>query len=206
MSKGTKADSKPSPEDAVKKVVAATPGATTEGIGKATGIARSTAGKLLGRLANAGELVRHQGGRDGGKRLPDRWTLAGVEMPAAFAAHVAGGANAASAAAPSKPSKSDATAKGSGRRQPAKAGAAKPASGPGGEAVAGKPDRLKAGGLEPIVLDYLKKNADTPHGPAAVAKAIDRSSGAVANCLKRLAAGKQAKQVSDKPLRYSLAA
>lgn len=35
-------------------------------------------------------------------------------------------------------------------------------------------------------------------GPAAVAKAIDRSSGAVANCLKRLAANKEAKQVSDK--------
>jgi hypothetical protein len=66
-----------------------------------------------------------------------------------------------------------------------------------------KPDRLKAGGLEPIVLDYLAQNMDSgPHGPAAVAKAINRSSGAVANCLKRLAASNQAGQVSDKPLRY----
>jgi len=222
MSKGTKADSKPSPDAAVKKAVETTPGGTTEGIGKAAGLARSTAGKVLGRLADDGQLVRHQGGRDGGKRLPDRWTLAGVEMPAAFAAHVAVGATAASdAAAPSKRAKGESAAR-SGGRQPAKAGATKPASAgsrqpakasrakpgnaPGGEAVAGKPDRLKAGGLEPIVLDYLKKNADSgPHGPAAVAKAIDRSSGAVANCLKRLAESKQAKQVSDKPLRYSLA-
>jgi hypothetical protein len=40
------------------------------------------------RLADAGEVTRHQGGRDGGKRQPDRWTLAGVEMPDAYAGHV----------------------------------------------------------------------------------------------------------------------
>jgi hypothetical protein len=45
-----------------------------------------------------------------------------------------------------------------------------------------------------------------PHGPAAVTKAIDRSSGAVSNCLQRLAASKRAQQVSDQPRRYSHAA
>ena len=88
---------------------------------------------------------------------------------------------------------------------------AKPASGPSDDkpaAANGDADRrLKAGGLEPLVLAYLKKNADSgPHGPGAVAKALDRSSGAVGNCLVRLTEAKQVRQVSDKPRRYSLAA
>jgi hypothetical protein len=97
-------------------------------------------------------------------------------------------------------------------QQPAASAAqAKPASG----RSAGKPavangngdERLKAGGLEPLVLDYLKKNAHSgPHGPGVVAKALERSSGAVSNCLVRLTAAKKIKQVSDKPRRYGLAA
>jgi hypothetical protein len=58
-------------------------------------------------------------------------------------------------AAPSKPGKG-ADAASSGRRQPAKAVAA---SAPGGEAIAGKPDRLKAGGLEPIVPSTTSRKA-----------------------------------------------
>jgi hypothetical protein len=86
---------------------------------------------------------------------------------------------------------------------------AKPASGRSGgsPAARGKPDRLTAGGLEPLVLDYLKKNDGSgPHGPGAVAKALERSSGAVGNCLVRLTAAKKVREVSDKPRRYSLAA
>jgi hypothetical protein len=92
-------------------------------------------------------------------------------------------------------------------RQPAANNAnTKPAS-----ATDGKPssdaDRLKPGQLEPLVLAYLKTNADSgPHGPTTVANALERSSGAVGNCLARLTAAKKVKQVSDKPRRYSLAA
>jgi hypothetical protein len=44
----------------------------------------------------------------------------------------------------------------------------------------GEPDRLEPGQLEPLVLAYLKKNAASgPHGPTTVAKALERSSGAV---------------------------
>jgi acetate kinase len=67
--------------------------------------------------------------------------------------------------------------------------------------------RLKAGGLDPLVLKYLKDNADTaPHGAGAVTKALERSSGAVGNCLVRLTEAKKVKQDSEKPRRYSLAA
>lgn len=88
---------------------------------------------------------------------------------------------------------------------------AKPASGRSDDkptAANGDADRrLKAGGLEPLVLAYLKKNADSgPHGPTTVAKALERSSGAVGNCLVRLTKDKKVRQDSDKPRRYSLAA
>lgn len=57
------------------------------------------------------------------------------------------------------------------------------------------------------MLAYLKANADSgPHGPGAIAKALERSSGAIGNCLTRLATANKVKQVSDKPLRYSVAA
>jgi hypothetical protein len=77
----TKTRSKGSPDEAVKTAVEKTPGGTTEGIAMTAGIGRSTAAKALARLADASEVTRHKGGRDRGKRLHDRWTLAGVEMP-----------------------------------------------------------------------------------------------------------------------------
>jgi hypothetical protein len=83
---------------------------------------------------------------------------------------------------------------------------AKPANATHGQ-PSGDTDRLKPGQLEPLVLAYLKENADSgPHGPTAVAKALERSSGAVGNCLVRLTAANKVKQASDKPRRYSLAA
>jgi len=67
--------------------------------------------------------------------------------------------------------------------------------------------RLKPGQLEPLVLNYLKDNADSgPHGPTTVARALERSSGAVGNCLERLTKTKQVRRVDDKPRRYSVAA
>jgi hypothetical protein len=114
------------------------------------------------------------------------------ELPPAYAGHVVGGASPEAAqrnrsGGRDKPAKGTRTTS-SRARQSGKAGA--PVSTAKSDPPQGaKPDRLKAGGLEPMVLDYLAQNADSgPHSPAAVAKAINRSSGAVANCLKRLAA------------------
>ena len=200
MTSSTKSNAKTSPDEAVKKAVAETPGATTQDIAQVAGIARSTAGKVLGRLADKNEVTRYAGGREG-KRLPDRFTLAGVEMPpAAHAAHAIPGP----AAAPAHGTQSDEVSADNGT-------ATNPQESDGSQAsaaVKAKADRrLKAGGLEPLVLEYLKKNADSaPHGPTAVAKALDRSSGAVGNCLTRLTAAEKVRQTSEKPRRYSLAA
>jgi hypothetical protein len=68
-------------------------------------------------------------------------------------------------------------------------------------------ERLKPGQLDGLVLAFLKENIDSgPHGPTAVAKALNRSSGAVGNCLVRLTRERQVREVSKRPRCYSLAA
>lgn len=199
MSKSTIPTAKPSAEDAVKKAVEDTPGATAEAIAGAAGIGQSTAGKMLARLAQSGEITRFEGGREQGKRLPDRWTLAGVEIPPPDATHTATGSAA----------KVDYGTKQPSAAEPAKATGTKPASATDGKpsAIKANANKLKPGQLEPLVLDYLKENADSgPHSPTTVAKALQRSSGAVGNCLVRLTRAKKVHEVSEHPRRYSLAA
>ncbi len=66
---------------------------------------------------------------------------------------------------------------------------------------------LKPGKLDGLVLAYLKSNAhSTPHGPSGIAKTLGRSSGAVANCLVRLARDERVVEVSERPRRYRLPA
>jgi hypothetical protein len=193
MTSSVKNDSKPSPDETVTKAVKEHPGTTIEGVAKQAGIARSTTGKVLRRLADAGEVTRHEGGLDGGKRLPDRFTLTGVKLPAAYATHAGDGASGKAA----KPA----------RGKPGNGKSVAPGTGKPGASAPGKPDRLKAGGLEPLVLEYLENNKSAaPHGPSQVAKALGRSSGAVGNCLVRLTEAKKTKRVGDKPVRYDLAA
>lgn len=57
------------------------------------------------------------------------------------------------------------------------------------------------------MLKFLEDNASSgPHGPTSVARGLQRSSGAVANCLVRLKSAKQVRQVGEKPRRYKIAA
>lgn len=159
MSKTANTAEKPTPEKAILKALASKPNATAAEVASIAGLGRSTASKMLTRLASSGEVRRTYGGRDGARRLPDHFSLA----------------SAGPAAKVAKPTAPD--------------------------------DRLKPGQLDGLVLAYLKKNADSgPHGPTTVAKALDRSSGAVGNCLVRLTRTKRVREVSEKPRRYSLAA
>jgi DNA-binding IclR family transcriptional regulator len=158
MQNGKQTTEKPASEEAVLKALASNPEGTAADVAAAAGVGRSTASKVLARLASSGEVHRTEGGRDGTRRLPDRFALARAE-PAAKGA---------------KPKAAE--------------------------------ERLKPGQLDGLVLDYLKKNADSgPHGPTTVANALKRSSGAVSNCLVRLTKSKLVRQESDKPRRYSLA-
>jgi DNA-binding IclR family transcriptional regulator len=185
MATKPKISSTPRPADAVLKVVSEHPGTTGEHVAKLTGIARSTASKALADHTKSGAISRHLGGREGRKRLPDRYTAKGVKLPAEK--------DATSTATATKSTTTAAKKTGDAKRN---ADASKPAP-----PTAEKADRLKPGELDGLVLKALDE-ADGPLSATQLAKLLDRSSGAIANCLTRLTAAKQAKQASDKPRKY----
>ncbi|MEV4423067.1 hypothetical protein AB0L40_24275 [Patulibacter sp. NPDC049589] len=124
------------------------------------GLGRSTVGKALAALEQAGCARRQAGGRDGARRLPDRWTATTPDAPP-------DAADAASVVPPQ-----------------------------------GTTGRLRPGQLDQLVLDDLQAHAGEPASPTTVAKRLGRSSGAVANCLTRLAAADRVRQISQRPGRY----
>jgi predicted DNA-binding transcriptional regulator YafY len=65
----------PSSAQALLGALAGQPGATAADLAEAAGIGRSTAGKLLASLQADGRVLRRPGGRQGGRRTADRWTL-----------------------------------------------------------------------------------------------------------------------------------
>lgn len=68
-----------------------------------------------------------------------------------------------------------------------------------------KPRRLGPGELDGLVLTYMRKHAEAaPLTASAIAKGIGRSSGAVANCLARLAKAKKVRRAKRKPRAYDL--
>ncbi|HEX7297640.1 MAG TPA: MarR family transcriptional regulator [Solirubrobacteraceae bacterium] len=64
-----------SSEEAVAKILASGTEMTGAEIAAATGLGRSTVGKTLAALERDGTVRRHRGGRDGRRRLPDRWSI-----------------------------------------------------------------------------------------------------------------------------------
>ncbi len=156
---------RPPSEEAVLGFLAKRPEATAADVAAAAGIGRSTAAKMLARLERSGEARRSAGGKEGGRRLPDRW-----ELTAERASQ--------EESAASEPGAEDA--------EPASSGAG----------------RLRPGELDGLVLDYLRKHSREPLGPSAVAKSLQRSSGAVANSLARLTRDERVRQVGERPRRY----
>jgi DNA-binding transcriptional ArsR family regulator len=145
---------KPTGEETVTEALASSQGELTGAeIAVVTRLGRSTVGKTLAALERAGMARRQSGGRQGRRRLPDRWS--------------AGSSDERSPAEPPT-------------------------------------QRLRPGQLDGLVLDFLNtQGEDTALGATAVAKALGRSAGAVGNCLARLAAAGQVRQVTEQPRRYS---
>jgi hypothetical protein len=138
--------------------------ATVDEVAAAAGIGRTSARKYLSALVHTGKAKRTAGGREGKRKLPDRYSPAsGKQAPAGRAA----------------------VAEGSGT---------------------GRGERLRPGGLDRLVLAYMREHDDEgPFGPSAVAKGLGRSSGAVGNCMDRLASqGEEVERVGDRPRRYAL--
>jgi MarR family len=161
--------SRPAAEQTVISVLGDHPDTTAAEIATTGGLGRSTVSKILTRLESAGKVKRDAGGRDGARRLPDRWTLA-TTTPAPNAAT---------------------------KQNPEPAENATPPA---------NTERLKPGQLEGLILTYMQEHPAEPLGPGAVAKALQRSSGAVGNGLARLTRAKKVRQVNDKPRRYQTAA
>lgn len=69
-----------------------------------------------------------------------------------------------------------------------------------------KNGRLGPGELDKLVLGHMRKHkGDAPHTASAIGKAIERSSGAVANCLVRLEKKEKVRLAKSKPREYELA-
>jgi hypothetical protein len=70
---------------------------------------------------------------------------------------------------------------------------------------AAKRKRLRPGELDGLVLAYLAEHkGDGPLTATAIGKGIDRSAGAAANCLSRLAKDKKVRQAKKRPRGYVL--
>jgi hypothetical protein len=138
------ASKKLSAEQAVLDALQRQTDATVAEVAAIAGVGRSTAGKVLAQLETSGRARRSAGGREGARRLPDRWSTT-----------------------PESPKESD---------------PAVPVE------TSAESERLRPGQLDGLVLGYLHQHAaDGRVGPTAVARALGRSSGAVGNCLARLA-------------------
>jgi hypothetical protein len=171
----------PNTKQAIIEVLEAAPEATVAQIAVSANVGRSTAGKMLAQLESDGEVRRTEGGREGNRQQPDLWSLAGKQPT-----NEVGEGKSGKATAADKPA--------GGKAEPT-ASASDPEGG-----------KLKSNELNPLVLGFLEANkGDGPHGPGQVAKALQRSSGAVGNCLERLAKDKKVKLVTEKPRRYTIA-
>jgi hypothetical protein len=103
-------------------------------------------------------------------------------------------------------------------RSPAKSKAAKPKAvkPKAAKAKADRPKanrsgakRLRPGELDGLVIAHMRQHEEAlPLGASAIAKAIGRSSGAVGNCLERLAKADDSpvRRAQDKPRAYALKA
>jgi hypothetical protein len=69
--------------------------------------------------------------------------------------------------------------------------------------TAAKAKRLRPGELDGLVLTYMAEHkGDGPLTATAIGKGIERSPGAVANCLARLAKDKRVRQAKKRPRAY----
>lgn len=66
--------------------------------------------------------------------------------------------------------------------------------------------RLGPGELDKLVLAHMRQHKrDAPHTASAIGKSIERSSGAVANCLVRMEKQAKVRLAKPKPRSYALA-
>lgn len=87
----------------------------------------------------------------------------------------------------------------------AKPASSKPKAAAASKRAAKHSKRLRPGELDGLVLSYMcKQEEELPLTASAIAKGIKKSSGAVANCLARLAKAKEVRLAKKTPRAYDL--
>ncbi len=174
------ATQKVSPEQ-VLDALGARPGSSAVGLAEALGIGHSTAAKHLASLEAKGAARRDPGGRDGARRLADRWYVT-VEADSA-PGDSDGGADRVDG------SESEASAPG-GRLGRGALGARDAAA------------RLRRGELRDLVVEHLRAHPGEV-SPAQLSRVLGHSAGAIGNALEKAAAAGEVALTSDHPRRYS---
>ncbi|MHB1928245.1 MAG: MarR family transcriptional regulator [Acidimicrobiales bacterium] len=168
----------------ITTALAALPDITSPELAGALGIGRSTAAKRLARLEAAGTIRRSPGGRSGGARVADRWSLAtpapDVHSPLT-AATDSPAASSGGAAHVLRPGPAD----------PPTGGSARPEA--GGDASG----RLGRGALGALVREYLAEQPGQSFGPSGIGKALGRSPGAVSNLCGSSVSSATAQEVAE---------
>jgi len=185
-------------DETILDALTARPEVTSADLAAALGMGQSTAGKRLGALEADGRVRRTPGGRQAGRRVPDRWSPAGP-APAALALAPDPEPDAGSETSDAEPDPVEATDDAG----DAEVGVAADAGVDGHRRESGR--RLGRGELGSLVRDYLAARPDESFGPAAVGKALGRSQGAISNSLAAMAAHGEVVLVGDKPRRYRIA-
>ncbi|MDA8072064.1 MAG: winged helix-turn-helix domain-containing protein [Actinomycetota bacterium] len=176
----------------ITDALTALPDITAAEVAGALGIGRSTAAKRLARLEAAGTIRRNPGGRSGGARIADRWSLATpapeTRQPQGATSEDLAATSGEAVSAP-EPDPSD---PGTGRET---------RSEPAGDAS----ERLAPGALGALVREYLAARPGQSFGPSGIGKALGRSAGAVSNALSTMVAAGEVQLVAERPRRYRIA-
>jgi DNA-binding MarR family transcriptional regulator len=193
----------------VTEALAALPDITAAEVAGALGIGRSTAAKRLARLEAAGVVRRTPGGRVGGTKVADRWSLA--------TPHEASDPDADVTSTPVSAGDPGATADGDAAQDIAQEIAQVSDAHPltedsARDSVDGADDagtsttetRLSPGGLRALVRDYLAARPGQSFGPSGIATSLGRSAGAVSNALSALAETGEVRLVAEHPRRYRI--
>ncbi len=211
------------------------PNATAVELADHASIGRSTAGKTLVKLAADGRVIREHGGRQNGRVIPDRWTLAPDEPDQPTTAITAavdpdpaaqqedpkgppipptttprgapGGVPADQTANDDQPRRDDASP----AAQASDTSPTDPAAPTTLEAQRtgdnASASRLGHGELRALVRGYLAERPGEVFTPHQIAKALrpPRSPGAVGNALVTLSLNGEVAQTDTKPRRYMIA-
>lgn len=174
--------------DIVAETLAGHPDRTAAELAQLAGLGGSTVSKALATLEKAGRARRHtpdiSDSHTGGRGAAGAGSESGGRRPAArWRAIVA------------EPASSASERRAVLRTEGTVLTGSKAAS-------EGRKNRLGKGELTTLVLEYLVAHSDADLGPTAISRALQRSQGAVANCLTKLTASGDLVLTCEQPRRY----